>query len=584
MTKQDITNNHMAHEGVCPDGTTPCSLPSSNVIAAQMEYFVPRSKYTKKSAKTYEQIASQYLATTMAQIITGVKQAKEDQLAKNQIPIYMELLRKQNPGQYTYDKKQHDWFDWLLKMYPLFRIAKRGYKHGKQEGSLTMVEIFQFKDSIVEFETAEQTFKRLYSDYADCFDNDNLIDWVPVDTQSLRAYILENKKLKSLNNKLYQYAITAEEILKVSELLHQQGYVRSPAIPQIKSPSTFGRMYYRSLNLQNAPKVVRHAALGHYNQYDITSSIFAWQLQQVNAVFKTPATKELVLYKDRIRTMLVTECMWDTPVEPETKLKFVKQAITALGFGAKIDGGAYFDLDSNKWIRNAINATIKNKEDRLRFQNHKWVREFCAEQDRITDYIIANTDVLSLRHIPELFSAKTQKLRPSSLMAYLYQQYESSLMQQIKMLIPQEFEFLLGVHDAFYTRHKLPNTMIQEYAQSINPYIRFERDEKSGWTSIDQEAEEEYTKKIRKLINAAATGTGIFTDVDTSPERERAYKFFNAIDDVLTVEHLQADAEVWSICAPYYTEWQELRLKKHLPYERRTYKGTMNMGKDFYDR
>jgi hypothetical protein len=583
MKQQDITNRtYIAPEGGCLEGTTPCSLPSSSVIAEQMEYFIPRSKFAKKSAKTYQQIAEQYLTTTLSQIITGIKQAKEDQLNKNQIPIYMDKLRDQNPQQYTYGGKKCWWFDWLLKMYPLFKIVKQGYKHGSQQGTLTMVEIFKIKDSIVEFETAEQTFKRLYSDYADIINDDSQIDWVAIDTQSLRAYITENKKFQKDNNKLYQYGVMAEEILKVSELLHEIGSVKIPALPQIKSPSTFGRMYYRSLNLQNAPKVVRHAALGHYNQYDITSSIFAWQLHCINDAFKTPATKELVIYKDMIRTMLVNDCMRNTPVEQETKLKFIKQAITALGFGARIDGGAYFDLESNRWIRSAINDTIKNKDDRLVFQNHKWVKEFCAEQIKITDYIIANTDVESLRHIPELWSAKTNKLRPSSLMAYLYQQYESTLMTTIKQLIPQEFEFLLGVHDAFYTRHKLPGTMIQEYAQAINPYIKFEREEKSGWTTFDKEEEQEYTNKIRRLISNMEQGK--FADIDSSREREKAYRFFNALDNVLTIEHLQADIEVWKICEPYYEEWQELRLKKHLPYERRLYKGKMNMGKDFYDR
>jgi hypothetical protein len=547
-----------------------------------MEYFIPRSKKAKKSAKTYKQIAEQYLTTTLAQIITGIKQAREDQLDKNQIPIFMDKLRDQNPQQYTYAGKRCWWFDWLLKMYPLFKIVKQGYKHGTQEGTLTMVEIFKIQDSIVEFETAEQTFKRLYSDYADIMDDDNQIDWVPIDTQSLQAYIKENKKLKSDNHKLYQYAITAEEILKVSNFLYEIGHVKMPALPQIKSPSTFGRMYYRSLNLQNAPKVVRHAALGHYNQYDITSSIFAWQLYQINDAFKTPATKELVLYKDDIRTMLVNDCMRETPVEQTTKLKFIKQAITAIGFGAKIDGGAYFDLSTNKWIRNAINSTIKNKDDRQQFQNHKWVKEFCEEQIKITEYIIANTDVESLRNIPELWSVKTKKLRPSSLMAYLYQQYESNLLNQIRDLIPREFEFLLSVHDAFYTRHKLPGTMIQEFAQSINPYIKLEREEQSGWTSIDLAEQEEYNNKIRKLI--ANMNNPIFNDTKSSKEREQAYRFLNAVDDTLTIQHLQQDPEVWAICEPYYNEWQELRLKKHLPYQRKLYKNDMPQGQDFYNR
>ena len=594
MREQMTTDNtNMAPEGGCPEGSTPCSLacslPSSDFIAAQMEYFIPRSKFTKRSALTYQQIAQQYLDTTLAQIITGIRQATPEQLAGEQIPIYMDLLRRQNPGQYTYDGKQHDWFDWLLRMHPLFTIVKRGYKHGNQQGTLTMAtlntEIFQNTPaSIVAFETPEQTFKRLYSEYADAFDNDDLIDWVAIDTASLGAYIAENKQLnKEDNAKLNEYRSRAEEILKVSEFLHEIGHVRIPALPQIKSPSAFGRMYYRSLNLQNIPKPVRHAALGHYNQYDIVSSVFAWQLHQVNNVFLTPATKELVLYKDAIRQRLVNECIWDTPVEPDTKLLFVKRTITALGFGARLDGGAYFDLETNRWIRNAVSDNIRNKLDRQRFQQHAWVREFVAEQTKITNYIIDNTDTDGIRHIPELWSAKTGKIKPNSVMAYLYQQYESSLMSRIRQLIPKEYEFLLGVHDAFYTRHKLPGTMIQEYAQAINPYIRFERQEQSGWTSHDIEQEREYNKKMRTLINNM--NSGIYNEVATSPERERAFNFFAAIDDTLTMDHLKNDPEVWAICEPYLADWQQQKLNSNQPYQRRLYRqGAMPLGQDYYQR
>ena len=589
MKEQMTTNNpHMAPEGGCPEGTTPCSLPSSSVMAQQMEYFIPRSKKTKKSAKTYQQIAQQYLDTTVAQMITGIKVARDDQLAKNQIPIYMDLLRSQNPAQYTYGGKKQWWFDWLLKMYPLFTIVKRGYKHGTQEGTLTMVtpntEIFQFKDSMVDFETPEQTFKRLYSDYADAFDDDTTIDWVPIDTASLRAYIAENKKIQQDNSKIYQYGITAHEILKVSEFLHEIGHVRIPALPQIRSPSVFGRVYYRSLNLQNAPRVVRHAALGSYNQYDIVSSVFAWQLHRVNGAFLTPATKELVLYKNQIRQMLVKDCMKDTPVEEVTRLRFIKEAITALGFGARLDSGAYYSLETNTWIRNAISSIIKNKADRQRFQQHAWVKEFSLEQRRITEYIISTTDLVSLRHIPELFSPQTQKVRPSSLMAYLYQQYESQLLLQIRELIPQEFEFLLGVHDAFYTRHRLPGTMIPEFAQAINPWIRLEREQNSGWTHRDIEEERLYTNKMQQLIQQFNNSSGLNMEEKPSSTRERAFRFFNALDDTLTVEHLKSDPEVWAMCSAYYDEWQQLKVNSMLPYQRRLYRGDIDMGVDYFDR
>ncbi len=482
-------------------GITPCVSPE--VIAQQMQFFIPRSKFSKKSAKTYEQIAAQYIKTCQIQISTGIRRATKDQIAQNRFPIDMDWLRDQNTNQYTIDKKQYWWFDWLVMTYPMFNVVQRGYNKNNR-AQLTMAELIIPQYELQIGETAEETFRRLYKDSAAAFEN-NQVEYVPIDVVSLRNYIEQTRADTKMDpTARYRYELQAREILTIAEYMAEQTDL-GPVVPHVASPSPFGRVYYRGLNLQNTPSVIREAALGKHTRYDVVSSVFAWQLLMVNDAFKTPATKELVRERQRIRSQLAEECI-RVDVSKEFKIDIIKQAITAMGFGAGLKGGAYFNPETNKWERNAINSIIKNPDDRLRFQEHAWVQEFAEEQQRICQHIQSLVDLDCLPRDIELFNKKNQ-IRTSKLMAYLYQHYEYDLIQQIHTYIlyrrlhdSVDYGWLVAVHDGFYLRQRATGTFLHELAQSINEHVRIEVNENLGWLGLDDTLANKRIKDTMKRL------------------------------------------------------------------------------------
>lgn len=483
-------------------GITPCLSPE--VIAQQMQFFIPKNKFARKDSRTYEQIAAQYIKTCQIQISTGIRRATKDQIAQNRFPVDMDWLRDQNTSQYRHGGKLNWWFDWLVMTYPMFKIVQRGYNKNNK-AQLTMAELIIPQYELQIGETAEETFRRVYKDCLDAFENDQ-VEYVPIDVNSLKNYIEQTRADTEMDpTARYRYELIAREILTIAELVAEKQPEHGTAIPHVANPSPFGRVYYRGLNLQNTPSVIREAALGSHTRYDVVSSVFAWQLLMINDAFKTPATKELVLERQRIRNQLAEDCI-RVDVSKEFKIDIVKRAITAMGFGANLKGGAYFNPETNTWERNAINSIIKNPDDRLRFQEHAWVQEFAEEQRRINDYIQSLVDLDSLPRDIDLFNKKNQ-VRTSKLMAYLYQHYEYDLIQQIHSYIEYrrshdnvDYGWLVAVHDGFYLRHKATGTFLHELAQSINEHVRIEVKQNSSWIDINDRDANKRIKNIMKRI------------------------------------------------------------------------------------
>ena len=166
-------------------------------------------------------------------------------------------------------------------------------------------------------------------------------------------------------------------------------------------------------------------------------------------------------------------------------------------------------------------------------------------------------------------------------MAYLYQHYESDLMSKIRTMIGTK-NYLLGIHDAFYTRNRLSGSEIREFAQAVNPWIRLEETQHRAWIKAQKFDESNWQQQQRDLIakfnQGQIWGTG---SRPYNPEQQRAYRFFAQLDDDLTIDHLRADPEVWRICEPYWTAWLlEQKSNKELP-GLKLYQGILNQGREF---
>jgi hypothetical protein len=205
-------------------------------------------------------------------------------------------------------------------------------------------------------------------------------------------------------------------------------------LPHIPNESNFGRLYYRCLNLQGAPKELRKAALPNAIEADIDSCSNEFLMRQANK--HGVGCNYLKLFSDEKASMRVeitkkvfnvdesdanfycdfgTECECDSKCDckpvTDSYLKIIKQCITSIGFGARI-------ID---YKDNAINTLLQNKIHRARFLNHEFITGYSSDMKKITTAVVKAHP--ELHDLPYLHS-NSGKLSSSKLMAYQFQHFE----------------------------------------------------------------------------------------------------------------------------------------------------------------
>lgn len=363
-------------------------------------------------------------------------------------------------GRYGSRGSEQYWWTILHKQFPYFTVEKKGYKNKalNKHGTLTKVKL-KF--------TQNWHLKHMHSVITQAQQQPDLYDFVPIDLDSLYAYIG-----RAVSDELRHEAIKIMTL--TAEYEHATG---SCVLPMLKRPADSGRMYYAGTNLQNCSRVVRHASLGTHHSYDLRSSVYAWQIYMLRLIqdldrYSTPAgtlcTRELLQDKTNIMHSLAGT-LDQLNTSYDHKLKLIKQAITAIGFGAR-SANSYYDA-TGELVSHGLASIIFDALSRKQFLAHPWIKEFIHEQDSIGLTITkAMLDIApELRTNPAIVI--NGKLSRKRLLAWLYQRSESEMIQ----LIMNEYahaEILLWVHDGFCTRHAInladANSLLMlEYSDGI---------------------------------------------------------------------------------------------------------------------
>jgi hypothetical protein len=280
--------------------------------------------------------------------------------------------------------------------------------------------------------------------------NPQAYEWVPIDLLSLGSFVLKSYSKEHRDQ--------AMEIMAIAELYKESD--QWAQLPMLKRPADSGRMYYGGINLQNCPAVVRHAALGQHHSYDLRSSVYAWQIYMLRMIQNTgrydrPAgticTRELIDDKDAVRRRLA-QVIKDTGGSFEHRVGIVKQAITAIGFGAR-SSNAYYN-QQGQLVTQGLAGIIFNKQARAQFLSDAWVCEFLKEQDQIGRQICESVLTIAPEYRTDPVVANNGKLSRKRLLAFLYQQSESRMIKHI-MEYCEKFEVILWIHDGFCTRHPI---------------------------------------------------------------------------------------------------------------------------------
>jgi len=309
-------------------------------------------------------------------------------------------------------------------------------------------------------------FDHLYPEYNLEWREDKLntlFDWVPVDVESVKAYVywLETESNLIQGPKKDLALRQSLSILGIASVT--KGYYL-----QRKKPSPFGRTYYEGVSVQNVNKELRRAMLGNCWEYDIRSSVVAWKMGYARGYIAASGLDQdlkksfpsTLLYLEHKADFMATVSHYvfleSSPVPKDLRPKLLKRAFTAISFGARQTAKGWLDASGN-WTNPALVDILQNSEDRTRFLSDVTVKQFIKEQNTLDDYLYDlfkkfRPDLLLERYL------QTESGRPSKakVLAYLYQHGETQVMDIVRQaalargLVP-----IANVHDAIFFKRRL---------------------------------------------------------------------------------------------------------------------------------
>jgi hypothetical protein len=239
---------------------------------------------------------------------------------------------------------------------------------------------------------------------------------------------------------------------------------------QRKKPSDFGRMYYEGVSVQNVNKALRAAMLGNCWEYDIRSSVIAWKIgfaksylaqlpaggdADIRAGF--PCTLNYLEDKGDFMRTVRLYVFHDLGKDlAEFQMKLLKQAFTAMSFGARLASHGWQD-SSGHWSNPALVDILKNQDERNRFFNDPTVRAFIKEQNTLDNYLFSqfkrqHADLLKLACL-QTHSGRVSKAK---VLAYLYQHGETQVMDIVRATAAAHGRTpIANVHDAIFFKQRL---------------------------------------------------------------------------------------------------------------------------------
>jgi hypothetical protein len=350
----------------------------------------------------------------------------------------------------------------------------------KTDNEILFKRVFPELELSLKFEDFNQTF-----------------DFLPVDIESLKAFIVW-----LLGNANLFDASKRSQILTQAKMILSIASVTGGMYPQRRKLSPFGRTYYEGVSVQNMHKELRRAVLGDCWEYDIRSSVVAWKMGFAECLLSFeglardvrksfPATTLYLEDKqDFMSTVRYFTFDGNTSLTTEFQLGLIKQALTAIGFGAKIDGKGWSD-GSGVWRNPALADILRNAGERARFLADPSVSAFIAEQKRFDNFLISKVK----RELPQLLELPVLKspsgrISKAKVISYLYQHAETAAMDcALSVAARYGHKPVARVHDAVFFRNRLGAELKSEIQfvmqeSTANPYWCLTAKQIKGYTPV----------------------------------------------------------------------------------------------------
>ena len=388
-------------------------------------------------------------------------------------------------GQFVIDGKRQYLHKWLeVNNLNLVHVLKKGLKgsdystvsltkHVKMTDAMDLKQLqkktIDELDALLNDKTLTDTdfFYKLFPDFLSMSKRQigKEYDLCPVNVKSLKQFIVFlTKKASMMNDVKKQMLIRqAKAIVRIAE-------AGNNTLPMKKNHSHFGRTYYTGrLNVQSMHTILRHAMLGDCYEYDIRSSVVAWKLgfawsiceqngftpTEFSTCFQTCLAYlgDKKTFRETVRQKTFGS---STTVSVDMQLDVVKQALTAISFGARKHKHGWID-QSGKEFNPAIPKIIADETARMNFYACQEAMSF-MDENRDMDAIIT---AFAKKHDPALLTdtelqSASGRISNSKLMSYLYQQSESIVMDIVRKEVKAVYKTVLAnVHDAIYINEKL---------------------------------------------------------------------------------------------------------------------------------
>ena len=370
----------------------------------------------------------------------------------------------------------------------------------------------------------EQIFNLLYPDFSVCREDDRLnevFDTLDIDVASLKNYIswLQTEARHYTITKKNYYLFQARLILAVA---HHTGGIYL----QRKIASSFGRNYYAGTSVQNVNKELRRAMLGNCWEYDIRSSVVAWKMGFATAYVAKHASASKVI-KEFVTTLAylrdkdafmknVQSAVFDKDCElsEELQLKMLKQAFTALSFGARKTGKGWMS-ENGEWQNPSLVQIFQRVDERNRFLQDPHVEGFAEEQAKLDTFLyqavlVNYPDLLKLPYL------QTQSGNPSKpkIVAFLYQHDETEVMDIVREVLAEHGKTVVAnIHDAIILRHRISTGLKHEIElrmqeKTNNSYWSLGAKQINRWDFSAKEVKAQEAEHRRRIAEEEASAAG----------------------------------------------------------------------------
>ena len=410
---------------------------------------------------------------------------------------------------FNYQKKRYSVWAEFGEGAGFIQLIKKGSNISHQNSEIVITDTRHFK-YLLDTSNNNEILNIYYGD----IDQTTEFDYAPINMLSLEHFIRSTERETKNANHSHNYIDTLHKNLLKARTIHIIASQFNNTLPQRISSSSYGRRYYKGINLQNCHKLLRQAALGKCYEYDLKTAVYAVKLMIAKDIFNHPSnsehdfndffpyTKQYIEQKDFIRETLAEII---TSVPKDMRVKVIKRVMTAVGFGATVS--------SPSWSGSAIADIVMNKQNRIDLIDNEWFNAFVKEQQDLSNFIVdyyLNVDKDFKESIKDVGKIKVgNKYNKKQVMSYIFQTLEYQIMNEICKHIPDKI-IQLRVHDAVYTRSEIFSETRKEINLTLadySEYLELEHDKKKDRHDPykDMFPSEQEVKEHKQLIKQEET-------------------------------------------------------------------------------